>query len=225
MRGYKALLLLLATAAICIWVIPPGCSELRVQRAMFQLRSATAAERPAAEQAVVALGREAVPFLLRELSEPSAPDHEQLAALVREIDADFAARELRGDLGSPDATIRARAARVFGWLQLPESIDQLLALLEDPDEDVFRAATVSLVMLEARDALPTWRRSLVSGGASVRGICAYALGQLRDREALALLQRASLDSSAYVARESERAITLVQSTSTQATPIDQELGR
>lgn len=89
--------------------------------------------------------------------------------------------QVMAELGSADVDIREQAARAAGELNIRESLEPLLDLMEDPDEHVRNAAIWSLSQL---------------GGEGVRDALEYAYGEARDEEEEEFLENA-LDNLAF----------------------------
>jgi HEAT repeat protein len=117
--------------------------------------------------------------------------------------------ELRGLLSSPHQRERAEAAELIGLLGGPSDAGELAALLRDSAAQVRADAARALGRVGAEANLPALLDAIEDRIPAVRAAAAVALGNLRDRRALAALAEHAEHDQFEVARESARALAII----------------
>ncbi|MDF1579167.1 MAG: HEAT repeat domain-containing protein [Desulfuromonadales bacterium] len=137
------------------------------------------------------LGKKAAPALIKEIDSDSSERREHVIAALGTLQVRAAVPEISAVLANTKSGRRYIAAWALGEIADPAGIPALIAALDDPDHQVRRYATRSLIKLN-RAAVPPLLDVLSAG--SVRAVAGAirALGDIGDQRALdALLQQLS----------------------------------
>ncbi len=150
-----------------------------------------------AEGALTRLDGSVLPELEERLKGPDPAIRESIARVMGEVKDRRAvaplleALQTAGDTGRNSATALIQIAD-------PASVEPLIELLGNKEEQVRLYAAYALGGLKDRRAVPARARTLADASSSVRGIAAHALGQIGARDATEALMKALEDTSAHV---------------------------
>lgn len=137
------------------------------------------------------LGKKAAPALLKEIDSDSSERREHVIAALGTLQVRAAVPEISAVLANTKLGRRYIAAWALGEIADPAGIPALIAALDDPDHEVRRYATRSLIKLN-RAAVPPLLDVLSAGSARAAAGAIRALGDIGDQRALdALLQQLS----------------------------------
>jgi HEAT repeat protein len=148
--------------------------------------------------------RRAVALILCHHSEPRAAD-----AFIFSLEDEDRLVRVRGVLGlakikderaleplrqvlwhDSDSVVRSRAAQALGMIGGPDTYDELLSALQDPDPEVHYGAAEGLGRLGDKRALSHLASALKDDDATMRYAAAQALGELGDADAVEPLMEA-----------------------------------
>jgi hypothetical protein len=185
----------------------PQASQIslpHVERLAEQLTSANLEVASLAADALVAIGPEALPHIMKRFPgrllldprtnrerQPPLAEHSQLLRCLLELGGEQAARAVAEKLADPQPQVRYYAVRFLGEVTLPALVPRISHLLTDSDLWVRLAAVDTLQQYrrseEFERLLAALRRQLEEGTAEVQALSAALLGNFKDRQAIPLL--------------------------------------
>jgi len=185
----------------------PQASQIslpHVDRLAEQLTSPNLEVASLAADALVAIGHEALPHIMKRFPgrllldprtnrerQPPLAEHSQLLRCLLELGGEQTARAVAERLTDPQPQVRYYAVRFLGEVTLPALVPRISRLLTDSDLWVRLAAVDTLQQYRRSDEferlLAALRRQLEEGTAEVQALSAALLGNFKDRQAVPLL--------------------------------------